>query len=638
MKPELRSKMGSAPALGCGFPRPRGKPAWHEAAESFHELAARPDAGCEGAAGDTRGRVCSPDGGVRGKPGGSSGYALLTVMIFSSIGLLALGTAMQWTNQSALLNERATESRSALMAAEATTEKVAAAMSADFQRGGETLVHANTATYTGLLPTAAENPYWQNFQFADGRGNNGETYVQRISTRIYKPLESRFTGLNGFISEYVIASHARSTDGRYNPANAVEQRIQLASIPVYQFAVFFNGLMEFTWAAPFTVRGRVHGNNNIYTGSSQPLIFQGDVTSVGVQMTRTWGGYDIASLTGSLTYSGKRATNAASVSLPIGTNNTDSAVREIIQKPPASEAISSAMGHERFYNKAELLILVSNSTITASVKQAYDGAPLAIPAAELSAFISTNKTFKDQRENKTVQVTEIDVGKFTLWAATNSTVRAKLGPATPPNTIFVSDDRTQGASFIAGVRLVNGQTLPSRGLTVATPNPLYVKGHYNCPVTSELGTTNTTGALPASLVADALTLQSGGWVDGASNGTLGTRPATDTTINAAIIAGMVASGGSDGSSPFSGGVMNLPRLLEDWGNGARQLTINGSLISLYTSARATAPWRTPGNYYYAPTRSFNFDSNLLRSTSQPPATPEFRVLLRSSWSNPVASL
>ncbi|GDY23419.1 hypothetical protein LBMAG56_47660 [Verrucomicrobiota bacterium] len=305
---------------------------------------------------------------------GSAGYALLTVMIFSSIGLLALGTAMQWTNQSAMLNERATESRAALLAAEATTEKVVAAMSADFQRGGETLVHANTPAYTALLPTAAEDPYWQNFQFADGRGNNGATYVQRISTRVYKPLESRFTGLNGFISEYVIASHARSTDGRYNPANAVEQRLQLASIPVFQFAVFFNGLMEFTWAAPFTVRGRVHGNNHIYTGSSQPLTFVGDVTSVGVQTTRSWGGYDISAFTGSLTYSGKRATNAAAVSLPIGTNNTDAAVREIILKPPAGEPISSAMGHERFYNKAELLILVSNTTITASVKQPYDGA------------------------------------------------------------------------------------------------------------------------------------------------------------------------------------------------------------------------------------------------------------------------
>ncbi len=568
----------------------------------------------------------------------SPGYALLTVMIFASVGLLALGTAMQWTNQSAMLNERSVEHRAALLAAEAATEKVIAAMSADFQRGGENLVHANTPAYAALVPSPAEDAFWQNFQFSDGRGNNGATYVQRFATRSYKPLESRFTGLNGFLSDYVIASHARSTDGRYNPANAIEQRVQLASIPVFQFAVFFNGLMEFTWAAPFTIRGRVHGNSHIYTGSSQPLSFLGDVTSVGIQTTRSWGGYNLSDFTGALTYSGRRATNVAAISLPIGTNNTDAAVREIIQKPPPDESMGSAMGHQRFYHKAELLILVSNATITASVKQSYDASPLAIPAADLAPFLSTNKTFQDNRENKTVLVTEIDVARLNLWAATNAAVRTKLGPGTPPSTIYVADERSRGSSYIPAVRLINGQTLPNRGLTVATPNPLYVQGHYNCPNPAALGTTNTAATVPASLVADALTLQSGNWLDARSTGSLRDRAATDTTINAAIIAGMVPSGGRDGASPFSGGVMNLPRLLEDWGNGSRKLTINGSLISLYTSARATAPWRTPGQYYYAPTRNFNFDQNLLRATSQPPATPELRVLLRSAWSNPLAQL
>ena len=52
--------VGSTPALGCGFPRPRGKPGWHEVARTVHDLGARPEAGCEGASGHTPGRVCSP--------------------------------------------------------------------------------------------------------------------------------------------------------------------------------------------------------------------------------------------------------------------------------------------------------------------------------------------------------------------------------------------------------------------------------------------------------------------------------------------------------------------------------------------------------------------------------------------------
>ncbi len=38
---------GSAPALACGFPRPRGKPGWHERARRFPNLAVEPDARCD---------------------------------------------------------------------------------------------------------------------------------------------------------------------------------------------------------------------------------------------------------------------------------------------------------------------------------------------------------------------------------------------------------------------------------------------------------------------------------------------------------------------------------------------------------------------------------------------------------------
>ena len=55
--------LGSAPALGCRFPRPRGKPVWHENVRIFHAGCAEPEARCEGASGDTRRRVCSPTSG-----------------------------------------------------------------------------------------------------------------------------------------------------------------------------------------------------------------------------------------------------------------------------------------------------------------------------------------------------------------------------------------------------------------------------------------------------------------------------------------------------------------------------------------------------------------------------------------------
>jgi len=183
---------------------------------------------------------------------------------------------------------------------------------------------------------------------------------------------------------------------------------------------------------------------------------------------------------------------------------------------------------------------------------------------------------------------------------------------------------------------IAGNNQPS-GFTVATPNPLYVWGnYYNCPNTGFAGTSNTTTAYPASLVSDALTILSGNWVDSASNQSMGSsgggvRTATSTTVNAAIITGVVYSTGS-GLTQYSGGVQNLPRLLEDWGNGGPvTLTLNTSIVNLFNSVRATHQFQAPGAYYYAPTRQFSFDLNYLNYTKQPPGTPQLGFVARCKW-------
>jgi hypothetical protein len=241
------------------------------------------------------------------------------------------------------------------------------------------------------------------------------------------------------------------------------------------------------------------------------------------------------------------------------------------------------------------------------------------------------------------------------WLTTNAVVNAKFpnsggvyNASTVPNILYVADNRNTNSGQMTAVRLKSGTTIPTNmvtiagqnqpsGFTVATPNPLYVLGNYNCPVSADLNTATTTNnAYPASLVSDALTILSGSWVDSASNQTLGSsgggvRTASSTTVNAAIITGVVYSTGS-GSTQYSGGVMNLPRLLEDWGNGGSvTLTLNTSIVNLFNSARATHQWQQPGTYYYAPTRQFSFDQNYLNYTKQPPGTPLLGYVLRASW-------
>lgn len=562
------------------------------------------------------------------RPARRGGYALVMVMVCAAIGLTVLTGTMDWASQTSLMNERSNQMTSTLYAAEASTERIVSRMMFDFKASGEGTVFANLGSYRTNVPTAGQSSYWSEFQFSNAAGVTNQNYVERTRTQIYTNLSGPYAGLRGFVSNYRVVSNARQTSGRFNLTNAVQQDLQLASIPVFQFAIFFNSLLEFVNAAPLTVRGRVHANSNIFLGSPSSLALNENVTATGFIARQAWFGFTMSDYTGSITYGGTVTSNTSALTLPIGTNNTAAAVREVIAIPPPTEPMSSAMGQQRFFNKAEMLILVSNATVTVRVKTPFDASPVTIPWTNANFFIATNVSFTDQREGKTMRVTELDIARFRTWAATNTSVIAKLGAGNPPNLVYVADDRTVSASQQTAVRLINGQTLPARGLTLATVNPLYVRGHFNCTNNAHLGTTNTSSTLPSSLIADALTVQSGAWSDGASGSAYTSRVATDTTINAALLAGMVYTS-ADGNTSKSGGVVNFPRLLEAW--SGRTLTLNGSLVNLFDSARATAQFQAPGVYYNAPNRNFNFDPNFLDSTRLPPGSPELRVLIRGAW-------
>ena len=91
---------------------------------------------------------------------------------------------------------------------------------------------------------------------------------------------------------------------------------------------------------------------------------------------------------------------------------------------------------------------------------------------------------------------------------------------------------------------------------------------------------------------------------------------------------------STGSSTttFSGGVHNLPRLLEDWSSST--LWLNTSIINLYSSARATNVFVDPGTYYEPPTRKFSYNLNYSNPNYIPPGIPNALVALRYNWAVP----
>ncbi len=209
-----------------------------------------------------------------------------------------------------------------------------------------------------------------------------------------------------------------------------------------------------------------------------------------------------------------------------------------------------------------------------------------------------------------------------------------------------------------GVRLINGPTIPgiydsvtpanTRGFTFASENGVYVKGNYNATGAANppaLGNTpydqylpfNGPYHIPASIVADGVTILSNAWNDGQSFFSPVTSPydqsnrvATQTQMRFAMISGDTiaskeATPNQGGISPrMNGGVHNFKRFLERW--TGQRLDYSGSLINLFNSHNANGSFKCCNTVYNPPIRNWVFDGTFLDPARLPPGTPFFQYV------------
>lgn len=422
----------------------------------------------------------------------------------------------------------------------------------------------------------------------------------------------------------------------------MQQDLQLAAIPVFQFAIFYNMNLEINPGPSMKVTGKVHSNANIYTCPGATLEYADAVSAVGEVYNGKRAPGDPVTPTGLVPIydlTNQPTSHTSSLTLPVGTDNSPAQVRQIVEVPPFNEDPRSDAGVQRYYNNVDLVVTVTRTNVIVQTG-AWDGFKDVLPdqgsgTNATYSFIATNGSFYDSREQKSTILTDLNVGLLSRWttnagAGLNTRAVAALGHSL--NSIYVQDQRS-GLGKLTAVRVSNGQTLPPAGLTVASPDPLYVQGNYNAPNTTP-GSTDTSKTMPASLVGDSITVLSGAWSDANSTKAVTQRPALDTTVNAAFLAGIVQTTNAAGGH-YSGGVENFPRFLEDWGTKGRTFTYNGSMVVMFPSMQATNWWKDPGtasgNYYNAPTRKWAFDVNFLDYRRLPPATPQVRQLIRGQW-------
>ena len=556
-----------------------------------------------------------------------AGSALMLTLFMTGIALAILASAMTWSANSTKLTHRSIQYSKSIVAAEAATEKVLTQISQDYLKGGEKMVADNVAVYRGIIPKPSDSSFWNNWEFNNAEGASGQTFVKGSTSSTYALLNSAYSGLRGFITTYTIVAHARETALLQDVEAGVLQEIQLARIPIFQFAMYSAGDMEISCGQDFKITGQVHANKTLYVEPDKILTFESAVTAVSGILFKRHPEDTRSAPSGSYVYEEPDLVNpsATAMTLPIGMTNTAEAVREIIQPPPSGGDTNAQIAALRLYNQTDMILTVSNTGMSATSGK-FNNFATTIPAAELDQIFTATNKFTDAREEKTVRPVDVNVGALTVWAQTNNNLRVALG-TNELSSLYILDRRTTLASGtnLAAVRMRNGAVLPSRGLTVATARPLYVLGHYNQTNVANLGKTNTITTRPASLLADAITILSENWTDGNSSAAVASRVAASTTVNAALLTGVVETK----LGKYSGGMENFPRFLETWG-AANVLTYNGSMVRMFPSLYATNAWGK-ANVYAPPKRDWAFDLNFNDSNKLPPLTPSLVKVFRGRW-------
>jgi hypothetical protein len=411
----------------------------------------------------------------------------------------------------------------------------------------------------------------------------------------------------------------------------------------WTWALCFNDDLEINPTAPLTINGMVQANSNLYTATSALTLT--DKTSYVGQWNIGWAPGDSAhtSSPASPSYPSNLPPAQGPDYLPYGwdarqlfnsadTNPNNDGYREIIQRPDPN--YTDPVSAQRYYNQADVKVLIDgNNTLTIM-----NGAGTVISSASsntndkntyttMKGAIATNKSFQDNREGASVRVVDVDVSKLTT-AINNKSI-------TPTNSsygwVFYIADTSATSTTKRGIRLINGQSLPSGGFTFVSDNPVYIKGDFNTGGTPAsdgvLGlvpdptqpTVSKYTATPAAILADAITVQSANWADNASYSSLASRVASNTTINAALVAGIVPSSGGN----YSGGAENFVRFMEDW--TGKNFTYYGSMVELYSSAQGTGTWGK-SNVYNAPNQYWYYDTQF--TTQSPPGNLIFAGYLQ----------
>jgi len=475
-----------------------------------------------------------------------------------------------------------------------------------------------------------------------------------------------YQGLNSQQYQYTVRAMAKNLQNRIEAI--LDLRFKSMLIPMFQFVAFYDKDLEILPGPTMNLSGPVHTNGDLYLNAGNQLRIDGQTSMAG----RFFRGRKNNSTCKSKPVQIRDPGTYQSVE-PSCPNRTEIFEADVVGwngmiqigvdsvTVPEPELLEPTPGNV-YFDKADLRLVLSldganNPDLSSSAtgveirndSYGMDGDHInrtvnldACVGSVDGRVVNYTKTFYNNREAADIHMLELDLqGLFDcIYSVNNALLFAK-----PEETIMGGkqlDDDTEGGLVIHlsvdgpdstdlpneyGVRIRNGETVQSslggaplvKGLTIVTEQAIYVAGHYN-----------RIGKIPAAFLADAFNVLSRNWNldDSKSTQGLSNRVASNTTINAAVLAGTDTTGGTEGvggqGGGYNGGLENYPRFHEKW--SGKTLTYRGSFVSLNTSLHSDGAWVYGGAYYKAPNRDWDYDTDFNDAANLPPLSPRFVYL------------
>jgi hypothetical protein len=349
-----------------------------------------------------------------------------------------------------------------------------------------------------------------------------------------------------------------------------------------------------------------------------------------------------------------------------GGNPNDDSYRELIEPPSAG---ADPLAYARYWDQASVVIKIDASNNVTIGRPNSDGSitdynvPPSNPNfaiyhplyAMFVGAISTNQSIQDNREGAPIRLATLDVSLIENADPGGNNGNGVKYKAPNFNGIVYIFDASATSGARRGIRIKNGSKIPLNptlgmsGLTVVSNNPVYIQGDFNTGGTGNSVPSNNPSNLnpdgtyinpttppnstvpgytraPTSVLADAVNILSANWIDGNSGASLSSRPATSTTVNAAIISGIVPTNVYNNGG-YSGGAENFPRFLEDW--TSKPLTYYGSMVELFKSQQSIGEWHYGAPFYNAPAREWFFDNNF--KMNPPPGSIMLYSYIKGRW-------